>query len=116
MDDEKDGRQPFQVQTVHGEPYTIAGRTLIPVARIFSFGRARGSVGPHRFEGRGLGFVWVSPMAVIVKTDGGERRIRLTDSTLALLRTMLGVALSSTLAFAAVRFLLRWRFDCEKQE
>ena len=40
--DDKCPKQPgFRAATVRGEPYHVAGRKLIPVARILSFGKAR---------------------------------------------------------------------------
>lgn len=79
-DAERDGR--LQVKTVHGEPYQVGGRRLIPVARIRSFGRARATIGTRQVGGWGGGFVQVTPVAVMEETPEGEREIVIADRTL----------------------------------
>ena len=98
----------LQVKTVRGEPYSVGGRKLIPVVRIVSFGKARATVGTQRIGGRGSGFVWIRPLAVLEETPKGERRIAVTDGTAAAVRGLLGVAVAITLSLAAIRWLVRW--------
>ena len=61
-------RGPFRLHVVRGEPYYIDGRTLIPEARFLSFGKARATIRGHSIGGWGMGFVRVSPLAMIEET------------------------------------------------
>jgi uncharacterized spore protein YtfJ len=102
------GRQgPYRVEVVRGEPYGVGGRTLIPEAQITSFGRGRGTIGEQGITGWGAGLVQVKPLALIELTEAGEQRTAITNSTASTLRVLLGTALAMTLAFAAVRCLVR---------
>ena len=95
----------FRVKTVRGEPYSIDGHVLIPVARVISFGKASGTVGASQVSGRGGGFVWVKPLAVLEVTPTGEHRIPLYDSTAAAVRGMLAAALVVAVLSGAIRLL-----------
>jgi uncharacterized spore protein YtfJ len=102
------GRQgPLKLRTVQGEPYYVGGRKLIPVVRIVSFGKARATIGSERSGGRGVGFVWLRPLAVLVEDPEGERRVPITDATASAVYRLLGLALAMMLFFAAVRWLGR---------
>lgn len=100
-------RGPLQIRTVRGEAYYVGGRELIPVVRVVSFGKAKATIGSDRIGGRGVGFVWIRPLAVLEVTPEGERRIAITDATASAVRGLLGVALAITLVSAAVRWLAR---------
>jgi uncharacterized spore protein YtfJ len=104
-----DGRQtrsrPLRVQTVRGEPYRIGERTLIPVARVVSFGKARGTVRGGGISGRAAGFVRITPVMLIEQAPEGERRIALYDATSRQVQSLLAAGLALLLAFAAVRWL-----------
>ena len=100
---------PKQVKTVRGDPYEIDGRTLVPEARIISFGKARATIEAERISGWGGGFVRTSPVAMIESSSEGERRIPITDTTF---RVMLGLGAASLgmiLFFSAVRRLVALR-------
>lgn len=101
--------QALRVRTVRGEPYNVGGRELIPVVRVISFGQARGTVGARQVGGRGAGFVWIKPLALIEVTPDGERRIPIQDGTAAATRGMLAAAISMTLLFTAIRWLVLWK-------
>jgi hypothetical protein len=104
------GRQgSYSVEVVRGEPYQVGDRTLIPEAQITSFGRARGTIGEKSISGWGAGLVQVKPLALVELMDEGEQRIAITDTTARTLRVLLGTALAMTLAFTAVRCLVRWQ-------
>lgn len=109
--DDKCPKQPgFRATTVRGEPYHVAGRKLIPVARILSFGKARATIRAHQVGGWGMGFVQITPLAVVEETEEGERYISVTDETSAALRGMLGGAVAIVLVFSTIRWLARrWR-------
>lgn len=104
------GRQkPFRLEMVRGEPYHVGGRTLTPVARVVSFGRARATIGGQQIGGWGGGFVHVQPVALEEETDDGLRRIVISDPTTKVLRGFLATAVGVTLLFAAIRWLARRR-------
>jgi uncharacterized spore protein YtfJ len=97
----------FQIRTVRGDPYQVGGRTLVPVARIVSFGKARATVGANRIGGWGGGFAWVRPLALLEQIPEGERRVPIRDSAAPALRVMFGAAVAATLFFALLRWLVR---------
>ena len=95
----------FRVETVHGEPYEVGGRRLIPVVRITSYGKARVTIGTRQVSGLGGGFVQVTPLAVVEETPEGERRIDIADRTSqAVLKLVLG-AVAIVLALGLIRWL-----------
>jgi hypothetical protein len=100
-------RGPFRLHVVRGEPYYIDGRTLIPEARFLSFGKARATIRGHSIGGWGMGFVRVSPLAMIEETAEGIRRIAITDASSATLGRLLGVAVVMTAFFTALRWWAR---------
>lgn len=85
----------------------VGERELIPVARIVTYGRARGTVGRDRIGGWGWGFARVTPLAVVVKDAEGERRIAFAKTAGGTLRVMLGATLVMALLFTAIRWLIR---------
>ncbi len=107
MDVQYSRPRAFRLRTVRGEPYTVGGRVLIPVARIISFGKANATVGTTQVSGGGGGFVWVKPLAVLEVTPAGERRIGLHDSTAAAIRSMLVAAIVVAVFASAIRLLAR---------
>lgn len=106
---ERDGRGiklgPLRVRTVRGEAYSIGGRSLVPVVRIVSFGKARATVGGQRIGGQGGGLAWIQPLAVVEATPAGERHIPIGGGTAALVWRTVGLAVAIVLFFAAVRRL-----------
>jgi uncharacterized spore protein YtfJ len=109
-DDEYLKQPGFRVATVRGEPYHVAGRKLIPVARILSFGKARATIRADQVSGWGMGFVRITPLAVVEETEEGERCISVIDETGVALRGMLGGAVAILLIFTTIRWLSRhWR-------
>jgi len=101
--------RPFRIETVRGESYHIGERTLIPVARIVSFGKARGTIGTHQVGGWGVGFVQVTPLSILEQTAEGERSIPIADETATALRGLLGAAVAMMLFFTVIRWLFRWQ-------
>jgi len=97
----------FRIETVRGEPYHVGERTLIPVARIMTFGKARGTIGAHGVSGWGGGFVQVTPLSILEQTADGKRSIPIIDATATARRSLLGAALAIVLLFAVIRWLAR---------
>jgi hypothetical protein len=108
MSSDEKGTRPrrLRIETVHGEPYLVRGRTLVPVARMISLGKARGMVGAQRIGGWGGSLAWVMPVAVIDRTGDGERRIPIRDATADRIWGLLGRALVVTLFCTTVRWLV----------
>jgi hypothetical protein len=101
---------PFRVQQVRGEPYVVGGRSLVPVARIVSLGKARATVGPERISGWAGGLSWITPVAVLVETPQGQQRIPIKDATAAAVTSLVIGAMVVVAVLAIVRCLARrWR-------
>lgn len=101
--------QALRVRTVRGDPIFAGGRELIPVARVISFGRASATVGSGRVAGRGGGFAWVKPLAVLEVTEAGERRIDLRDESAEAVRGILAAAVAIGLLCTVIRWLVHRR-------
>ena len=99
--------KPLRIETVRGEAYQVAGKKLIPVARIVSFGQGQGTLRLDRVEGWGVGFARISPRAVIVEAEEGEIYVPLTNPTAEALRGMVMAAVAVTLALALLRRAVR---------
>jgi uncharacterized spore protein YtfJ len=99
----------LRVKVVRGDPYYVDGRELIPVVRVVSFGKATATIGTRQVGGRGGGFVWVKPLAVLEVTPTGERRIAIQRGTAAAARGMLAAAISIALVFTAIRWVVYWK-------
>lgn len=99
--------KPFRWQTVHGEPRTVAGRKLTPVARLVSYGHGRGTLGQNSLSGWALGFVRVTPLGVVVEAGGQEEWVAVQDATASALRGMVLAAAAITLLLVAVRRVAR---------
>jgi hypothetical protein len=95
--------EPFRWQTIRGEPRTIAGHRLTPVARLVSFSRGRGTLGQNSLSGWALGFVRVIPLGVVVEADDQEEWVAVQNATASALRGMMLAAAAITLLLAVVR-------------
>ena len=104
---EQSEQKPFQIKTVRGEPYHVAGRTLIPEARLVSFGQARATIGSKQVGGWSGGLVQVTPTAIIEQTADGERRISLADATSRSTLAIMAAGAATVLFFTFVRLLAR---------
>ncbi len=87
----------------------IGGKTLTPVARVCSFGRARGTFGTHRLGGWAGAFARIRPVAVIVETDDGEQRVAIRDATRRAVWMVYGLGVALTLVLVIVRWLAHQR-------
>lgn len=101
--------RPFRSEIVRGEPTQVGERALIPVARIRSFRRARGTVGTDHIAGWGVGAAQITPVAMIDMSEPGERTIPIVDGTADALRRMIAWAAAITLSLAVIRRQVRRR-------
>jgi uncharacterized spore protein YtfJ len=69
------------VDKVRGEPIQVYGRVLIPVARIVSIVRRRGTIGTNQVSGGAGGYVYAKPVEVIEELDGDVRVLPIEDPT-----------------------------------
>jgi hypothetical protein len=102
-------QRPFRIKKVHGEPFQLGDRQLIPVVRVLSFGKARATIGARGMSGWGAGWERVVPIALIEKTAAGESSIPITDVTAVALRSMLVAAVLVTVFLTGIRCLARRR-------
>lgn len=108
MSCDKSARQRrLRIETVRGQPYSVGGRTLTPVARVVSFRRARGTIGRERIGGWGVAYARITPLAVVEESAGGERRVAIRDATTGALARLLAGAVAVLLFFQLIRRLAR---------
>jgi hypothetical protein len=109
-DKERCTEGPFRTEIVRGEPYHIAGRKLVPVARVVSLGRARGTIASQHISGWGLGYARVTPLAIVDETAEGARTIPIRNLTARAWRGMAMRAGAQVVVLVAIRWLARrWR-------
>ena len=75
------GRHPVVSEVVEGEPIQVEGRELVPLVRVTTRVQRRALVGTERVSGGGWGAVRLRPVAVLERTEEGERRIPIRDKT-----------------------------------
>ncbi|MBN1659729.1 MAG: hypothetical protein JXA93_15085 [Anaerolineae bacterium] len=98
---------PWQVVTVQGEPYEVAGYKLTPVARVLTYAAGQGTLRARSMSGWAAGLVRVKPVAVVVEGDGRQRRIRLAGTATGAPGAMLAGGVAITLLLWVVRRLAR---------
>jgi len=91
-------------KNVEGEPIRIGERELVPVARVTTYARRQALVGSSQLSGQGWGFVQLRPVAILERSEAGERRILIRDKTAQMLGGLLLAAFIIPLLLAlAVR-------------
>jgi uncharacterized spore protein YtfJ len=81
------------IKTVEGRPIRVGERELVPVVRVETDVRRRAFVGADGLAGEGSGFVYMRPVAVLERSEAGQRRIPIQDRTAQLLGGLLLAAL-----------------------
>lgn len=99
----------LRARTVSGEPYRVGDLTITPEARVIGFGRARANIAARQVSGAGAGFAQVTPVAVVVSSPEGERRIPIVDATAAALWRLAAIAAAVFLLGALAHRLARRR-------
>jgi hypothetical protein len=64
-----------------GEPIHVGGHELVPVVRVTTHSRRRAFVGSGQVAGQGWAWVSMRPVAIIERSQVGERQIRIPDRT-----------------------------------
>ncbi|MBN1579180.1 MAG: hypothetical protein JXA89_00650 [Anaerolineae bacterium] len=96
--------KPVRVSMIRGEPITLYGRTMTPVARVTSGGGHEGTVRERRVEGLGWAFAQVKPLHIIEERNGETFKIPIPDVTGETLRKM--AILSVMVAVVSMIFIL----------
>jgi hypothetical protein len=97
--------KPFRIETVRGKPYEVAGRRLVPVARITSLGKGRATIGLDHAQGWAGGYAQILPLVVVDETEQRPQYITITDATQSMLRRILVRAMVVLVLLAALRRL-----------
>jgi hypothetical protein len=83
----------MMIKTVEGSPIRVGERELVPVVRVETDVQRRAFVGASGLAGEGSGFVHMRPVAILERSEAGERRILIPDRTAQLLGGLLLAAL-----------------------
>jgi hypothetical protein len=81
-------KPPVRVTVIQGDPISVYGRTLTPVAKIVSGGGHEGTVREHRVEGWGWAFAHIKPLHIIEERNGETDKLLIPDATGEALRKM----------------------------
>jgi uncharacterized spore protein YtfJ len=100
-------RNPLATAVVEGEPIRVSERELVPVVRVTTYARRRAFVGSDRLAGQGWGFVRLRPIAILERSETGERRIPLKDKTAQMLGGLLLAAFIVPLLLGLAARLMR---------
>ena len=74
-------RRPVMSEMIAGEPIQVGERRLVPLVQVTTRGQRRALVGADRVTGEGWGFVRLRPVAVLERSEEGERRLPIQDKT-----------------------------------
>jgi uncharacterized spore protein YtfJ len=100
-------QRPLMTEIVEGEPIHVGERELVPVVRVTTYARRRAFVGSGRLAGQGWGFVRMQPVAIMERSEAGERCIPIQDKTAQTLSGLLLAALIIPLLLAVAVRLAR---------
>jgi hypothetical protein len=67
------------IEVVEGKPVRVGERELAPVVRVETEVRRRAFVGARGLAGEGAGFVHMQPVAIMERSEAGERCIPIHD-------------------------------------
>ena len=74
-------RRPVMSETIEGQPIQIGERNLVPLVQVTTRGQRRALVSADRVTGEGWGLVRLRPVAVLERSQEGERRLPIQDRT-----------------------------------
>ena len=96
-------------EVIVGEPIQVGRCKLVPVARVTTHVRRHALIGSHRLAGQGRGFVRMQPIAIVERSEAGERRMPIQDKTRQALSGFLLAAFIIPLLLAVAVHLARKR-------
>lgn len=74
-------QHPLKTRVVAGEPIQVGERELVPLVRVTTYARRQAHVRADDVAGLGWGFVQMHPVAILERSDRGERRMPIRDKT-----------------------------------
>lgn len=95
-------REPLVTGVVEGKAIRVGGRELAPLVRVTGRVQRQALVGSDQLSGQGWGFVRMRPVAILERSEAGERRIPIRDKTAQVLGGLLLAALIIPLLAAVV--------------
>ncbi len=102
---------PLTSTIVEGEPIHVGERELTPLVRVTSYARRQAHLGSDQLSGQGWGFVQMQPIAILERSEAGERRIPIRDKTAQLLGGLFLAAFIIPLLLGLAVLLMRKRRD-----
>jgi len=102
---------PLTSTIVEGEAIHVGERELTPLVRVTAYTRRQAHVGSDWLSGRGGGFVRMRPIAILERSEAGERRIPIGDKTTQMLGGMFLAAFIIPLLLGLAVLLMRKRND-----
>ena len=94
-------------EIVEGEPIRIGECELVPVVHVTTYVRRQALVGSDRLAGQGWGFVHLRPVAIVERSEAGERHIPIQNKTAQALSGLLLAAFIIPLLLAVAVRLAR---------
>ena len=98
---------PLVTRIVEGEPIRAGGRELVPLVRVTTYARRRAHIGSRQLSGQGWGFVHLHPVAIVERSEAGERRFPIRDRTAQMIGGVLLAAIIIPLLLALAARLVR---------
>ena len=89
-------------EIVEGKAIRVGERELTPLVRVTSRVQRQALVGSDQLAGQGWGFMRMRPVAILERSEAGERRIPIQDKTAQTLNGLLLAALIIPLLAAVV--------------
>ena len=72
MTDQRAKKGPWLTELVEGDPIRVEGRELVPMVRVTSRMQRRASLCDERVSGRGHGFIYMRPVAILDEGANGQ--------------------------------------------
>jgi hypothetical protein len=94
-------------EVVEGEGMGVGGREVVPVVRMTTYVRRRALVGTDQLAAQGHGFVHLRPVAIVERSEAGERRFLIYDKTAQIVSGLLLVAFVVPLLLGMVVWVAR---------
>ena len=101
-------QHPLTTHIVAGEPIQVGERELVPLVRVTTYARRQARLGADDVAGQGRGFVHMRPVAILERSDRGQRQIPIRDKTAqALSGLLLAAVIIPLLLMLAARLVRR---------
>ena len=98
-------QRPLATKIVLGKPIPVGERELVPLVRTTTYVRRRAFVGRGQSSGQGEVFIHLRPIAILERSQAGERSIPIPDKTARLFGGLLLAAFIVPLLLAVAVYL-----------